>query len=128
MRTCGLNFITTLLIILTPTFALSNITSIHHSMIVHLDPQKHFLEVNNEMQITGEGEAIFRLAPSLVISSIKKDGQPINHTRQKETFRFQLGSKKQYQISLRYKGVLPGLPNKNQGLRNISLMTSEKPI
>lgn len=126
MRTCGLNFITTLLIILTPTFALSNITSIHHSMIVHLDPQKHFLEVNNEMQITGEGEAIFRLAPSLVISSIKKDGQPINHTRQEETFRFQLGSKKQYQISLRYKGVLPGLPNKNQGLRNISLMTSEK--
>ena len=72
MKTNPLSFLATLFVILTPSYATANITSIHHTMIVRLDPQKHFLEVSDNIQIKGSGDAIFRLASNFIISNLKK--------------------------------------------------------
>ena len=126
MKTNPLSFLATLFVILTPSYATANITSIHHTMIVRLDPQKHFLEVSDNIQIKGSGDAIFRLASNFIISNLKKDGQATSHTRQEETFRIQLGNKNHHHITLKYEGFLAEAPSIELGLSGTSLMASEK--
>ena len=116
MRTCGLGFLLTFLVVLTPSFASSNIISIHHTLTVRLDPQKHFLEVSDDIEIRGSGMATFHLAPSLSISIIKKDGQVTSVSRQRKTFKIPLGNKKQHRLTLKYKGTFPILSGKKDGL------------
>ena len=71
MRAYSLSFLFMLLVSLDPLCAKAGVTSVHHTMIVNLDPQQRVLEVSDNLKVEGSGEAIFHLAPNLTITSIK---------------------------------------------------------
>jgi aminopeptidase N len=126
MRTYILSSLAVLLVALIPLCAEADITSVHHTMTVHLDPQQRTLEVRDNLHVKGSGEAVFHLAQNLVITSIKKNGQTVSHNRQGETLHVQLGSENQHDITLQYKGLLARFPAGMEGLNRMPLMASEK--
>jgi aminopeptidase N len=126
MRTYILRSLAVLLVALIPLCAEADITSVHHTMTVHLDPQQRTLEVRDNLHVKGSGEAVFHLAQNLVITSIKKNGQTVSHNRQGETLHVQLGSENQHDITLQYKGLLARFPAGMEGLNRMPLMASEK--
>jgi len=126
MRVYCLSFLFTLLGSLSPLCAIADITSIHHTMKVNLDPQKRVLEVSNNLKVKGSGEAVFQLAQNLIITSIKKNGQPIVHKRQGNALLVELGNDTQHNIKLKYRGILTKPPSRGEGLRRMPLIASEK--
>ena len=126
MKTYLLSFLALLFVALAPLYAEADITSVHHTMIVRLDPQQRVLEVSDNLHIKGSGEVIFHLAPNLIITSIKKNGQTMAHNRQGKALHLNLGNESQHVITLKYKGLLARLPSRREGLNRIFLMASEK--
>jgi len=126
MRPYILSSLAVLLAALVSFSAVAGITSLHHTMTVHLDPQQRILEVSDTLHVKGSGEAVFHLAPSLVITSLKKNGQTIAYNRQRETLHVPLGREGEHAITLQYKGLLARLPMGMEGLSNTPLMASEK--
>jgi len=126
MRACYLSFLFTLLVSLNPLCASADITSIHHTMQISLDPQQRVLEVSDNLKVKGSGEAVFQLAQNLLITSIKKNGQPIVHKRRGNAIHVELGNENQHNIKLKYKGFLAKSPPQGEGLRRIPQVASIK--
>ena len=126
MRTYFLSFLTMLFIVIAPLRSEADVTSIHHTLIVRLDPQQRILEVSDNLLVKGTGVAIFHLAPSLIITSIKKNGQALAHNRQGRDVYVKLGSDSQHDVTLKYKGLLPELPAARASMNRMPLMASEK--
>ena len=126
MRTYILSSLAVLLVALVPLSAEADITSVHHTMTVRLDPQKRTLEVSDNLRVTGSGEVVFHLAQNLVITGIKRNGQTVAHSRRAETLHVQLGSESEHDITLQYKGLLARLPSGLEGLSRLPFMASEK--
>jgi aminopeptidase N len=126
MRACFLGLLAMLFVDLAPLRAEADITGVHHTMIVRLAPQQRILEVTDNLQVKGSGEAIFHLAPNLIITSIKKNGQTVAHNRHGKALHIKLGSESQHAITLNYRGLLASLPARREGLSGMPLMASEK--
>jgi hypothetical protein len=126
MRAYSLSFLFMLLVSLDPLCAKAGVTSVHHTMIVNLDPQQRVLEVSDNLKVEGSGEAIFHLAPNLTITSIKKNGKAVSYIRQKKILRVELGNKNQHNITLKYRGLLPRLPAGWEDLSRMHLVASKK--
>lgn len=116
MRTYFLSFLFMISIGFDPLCAKAGVTSVHHTMVVNLDPQKRVLEVSDNLKVKGSGEAVFHLAPDFVITNIKKNGQPVVYTRQGKTLHIELGNENQHIITLEYKGVLTKLSAEREDL------------
>jgi len=126
MKAYCLSFLFMLLVSLDPLCAKADITSIHHTIKATLDPQQRVLEVSDNLKIKGSGEAIFQLAPNLIVTNIKKNGQPIVYKRQGNTLRVELGNENQHNIKLKYRGFLTRLPPMRGRARRMPLIASEK--
>ncbi len=107
-----------------PATATAEVKAINHDMTLRLDPRTRSLSVRDHMRVQGSDETVFHLAPALIITGIKIDGQVTTRSRHGDTLRINLGAAGEHQVLLEYRGRLSQMPERTRPLDRAPLITS----
>jgi aminopeptidase N len=130
MKVSGLIFPAFLLaflgLLIAPENALGDVSSLHHDMEVHLDPQTRSISVVDRLQVQGGGETIIHLASNMIITGIRVNNQTATHSRNGETLRLNLETTGENHIQIEYRGTLSDLPSIPGTFDSVPMIASPK--